>query len=116
MPKKITTYDQRKGKSVLARYVDGDVFYRKVKPQHWIRFIGGWGTQKNVVESLVKNDIKWYEIKEPDKSYRISLECFLKKSFLRDLGHGEQYLISKNAMLKEMNKEKQPELLFENSS
>lgn len=94
MIQEIRTYDPKKHKIVKAGFVENNVFFKHIEPQHLIRIIGGYGIQDKVVNDLIEMGIKSIVFILGDRHLQISMESFLKNSTEIDLGHGVQKAIN----------------------
>jgi len=99
----IKTYDPRKGYSVKAGEVIGNVFRKEVKRhKHYFRIVEGYGIQADVMEELKRRKIKKILIKETDTGDVLvsDLENWKIHEGKGNWGHGRQFVLSEKYMQK----------------
>lgn len=100
----IPTYDPKKKKNVLAGFYDRQekTFYRYVKPEHYMKIVGGYGIQEDVVQKLIKLGCSAIKIKAQDGIYFSEIEKWLTPDIrAMDFGHGKQRFLPLVRMTKE---------------
>lgn len=61
---KVYTYDPSKKRNILAGYVDGNRFYRKVNARHFMRMLKSYGMQEVVFDDLAGRGVDTVIFKE----------------------------------------------------
>ena len=88
---KIYAYDPGKRKRILAGYIDGDTFIKDVKPEHFMKILGGYGIQETVIELLKERAIKTIEIRTEISIYRAPFSRWIAPDIkVMDQKHGKQ--------------------------
>lgn len=93
MKEKITTFDQKKKKEVFCGFVEDNVFYREVKPEHFVLKYKGYGIQMGVFDSLWERGIEAIVITSKKFTHKASLKIWQKWGHVDDLGHGLQIFL-----------------------
>lgn len=96
--KLIRTFDPRKNRYVVAGNIQGDTFVRKVTKKHFVWKYKGYGLQKDVFEQI--NNVKYINIVAPKGVYKATLETWLTKGIMDDLGNGRQRFLPVEEMEK----------------
>lgn len=89
MKNKIHTYDPKKGKRLLAGQFDSGVFYKQVKPRHYMIKEKGFGISEDVINQLKELDCKKIIIKTKKNKYEFGFDYILDRP-IRNYGHGSQ--------------------------
>ena len=55
---KVTTYDPKKNKHILAGYIEGNVFIKQVSGRHFFRKFQAYGIQEDVIQKLIERNVK----------------------------------------------------------
>lgn len=107
MSNDILIFDKKKSKMVKCGHIQDDCFIKNViSKKHFIRIYSGYAVQAEALENI-KKLCKYIIIKEDNnKTYKISIEDFIKNSLKWNGGHGLQYVIPVKYM-RESNKEQQ---------
>ncbi len=92
---RIFALDPHKGKSILCGEIKGGVFVRKVKPEHFMRVVGGYGIQEDAFEEVLVNQVKTIVlIENKGKEWQSKIEDWLLHGKVADYGHGKQRFLS----------------------
>jgi len=92
---KLTTYDCRKGKYIVAGDLKNGIFSRVVNASHYCRRFKGYGIQEALVQSQnFQQGVKKIEFRRGKKILSISFVEFIKNSNVANLGNGPQRFIS----------------------
>ena len=55
---KLTTYDTKKKKVVLCGELRNGILFRKVKPEHFMKVVNGYGIQEVAFQTILERQIK----------------------------------------------------------
>jgi hypothetical protein len=94
---KIFTYDPAKGKEVLCREIQGDTFFRWVKPEHFMIVNQSYGIQETAFQQLIENGVEKIVLKEENtgKRWEASVEMWLIHGSVQEYsGHSKQRFLS----------------------
>lgn len=92
----LLTFDKKKNKMVKCGDIEGDTFYREVKPEHFMRVVGGYGIQSDAFEYLVKSKVFHVLLinsQNPDK-FKSRIDDWIIHGKTADYGHGKQRFLS----------------------
>lgn len=98
---KITVFDPKKNKPVLAGTINGNTFIKKVTNKHYMIKLRSYGMSSLVTAILTKRGITEVLIKAKKHKYSSKLSEWLEHGFLRDYGHGKQYFLPVDLMREE---------------
>ena len=88
---KILTYDSVKGRMVVAGELEGAIFTKKVKADHYIRILNAYGIQEVVIQQLKEKGCSSIVLKLPSMRLMSSLSDWLAPNIkILDYGHGKQ--------------------------
>lgn len=89
----IKTFDEAKGKSIIAGVVKGDTFHRKVdKKKEFMRVENGYGISVDVINQLIGNQTEYIEIDDGIKKWRTNVSTW-KNQTPKNYGHGIQHFL-----------------------
>jgi hypothetical protein len=110
MPK-LYTYDPRKRKKVLFGASSGNILFRKVKPQHFMRINQAYGIQEIAFQDVCLQGIKKIVLIEEGTGERweASIESWKENSKIADYGHGKQRFLSMKYQKKSHETWEEPE-------
>lgn len=98
---KITTYDPKKRKVVLAGDLEADVFTKKVSSKHFMKLFQAYGIQEDVIHKLKEQNCKTIRLVTPTQTYEASLNIWLLPHIkVMDYGHGKQRFLGVKDMRK----------------
>ena len=97
---KINTYDPYKQINIIAGEVTGNIFYRKIKDNHYFRLENGYAIQEEVFDRLKKMGVKKIVLLKGNESYEANLNTWYGAGHLVNYGHGEQIVLSVDEMIK----------------
>lgn len=91
----IYCHDKKKDKYINAGIVNGNKFYKFVKPSHYMVKYHAYGIQAQVLNELIKRKIV-YIIINTDKGARLTsrLDLWVNKATVKDFGNGTQYFLN----------------------
>jgi len=95
---KVKTYDKAKGKYVYAGDLEGDTYTRKVNNRHYMVKEHGYGVQRDVLEKLISDSVRYIVIQAKQKTYKTTLATWVSRGKVKDYGHGEQVFLNTNFM------------------
>ena len=99
---KVTTFDPKKKKKVLAGHIDGDTFTREVKQKHYMHICQGYGIQEVVIEKLKELGIKNITIISEVSKLHSKLSEWLEPDIkVMNFNHGKQRFLPVNRMKRE---------------
>jgi len=90
---KIRTYDPKKSKLIMAgEFDDKDKsFYKKCKPQHFMKIVGGYGIQEDVIQQLKEMDCEKIYLTTNTGKYVNPFKDWLARDIkVLNYGHGKQ--------------------------
>jgi len=104
---KLLTYDPQKHKKVLCGEVVGDMLFRWVKPEHFMRVSQSYGIQEIAFQKIMMEGIKTIVLKEEatEQRWEASVETWHLNGRVADYGHGKQRFLG----IKFMHTHKIPE-------
>lgn len=91
-------FDPRKGVTVLAGELEGRIFIKKAKANHFVRRYKGYGISFEIIKALQQKKINKIKIITKDTVYLSKTIDWLRIS--DNLGHGKQYFMPVNWMEK----------------
>lgn len=98
---KVTTYDPKKGKHILAGHIENKEFFKKVTGRHFFRKLQAYGIQEDVIQKLIENKIKKIKILSHDITYESLIDDWVNgHSLIRDYGNGLQRFLPIHYMKK----------------
>jgi len=98
---KITTYDPKKNKHILAGHTEGKTFIKKVSGRHFFRKLQAYGIQEDVIQNLIEKKIKKVKIISHTLTYESPIDEWVNgHSLLRDYGNGLQRFLPVHYMKK----------------
>jgi len=102
---KLLITDPTKHKEVLVGDVEGEVLLRRVKPEHYMRVVEGYGIQEAAFNALPAYGVqKIVLITDSGAIYGSDLQIWLDHGRVADYGHGKQRFLSLKYMEKEVRK------------
>ncbi len=103
---KVRTPDPEKGILVTCGYIDGTIFTRNVKPEHFMRVVGGYGIQEQVFDYLKNNNIETIILKvDGGEWWESPLSTWVEHGNVANYGHGKQRFLSTKYMSRSPSKE-----------
>lgn len=98
---KVTTYDPKKEKLILAGHVEGDTFIKQVNPRHFFHKLQAYGIQEEVIQILIEKKIKKIKIISHTLTYESNIKDWVNGHVLiRDYGNGLQRFLPVHYMKK----------------
>jgi hypothetical protein len=98
---KVTTYDPKKGKPILAGHIEGDSFIKQVTPRHFFYKLQAYGIQEEVIQTLIEKKIKKIQIISHTLTYESDIKDWVNGHVLiRDYGNGLQRFLPVHYMKK----------------
>jgi hypothetical protein len=87
---RLYTQDPKKNKKVLCGHIRENKFFRIVKPEHFMRVVGGYGIQEGAFEQLLEHKVNTILLVEPKKVWKSKLQDWFDHGRVADYGHGKQ--------------------------
>lgn len=98
---RLTTYDPKKDKTVLAGYIEKDVFIKHVTSRHFFRKLQAYGIQEEIIQQLIERGIKTIRIMSHTLTYESKISDWVNgHCLLRDYGNGLQRFLPVHYMKK----------------
>jgi hypothetical protein len=96
---KITTYDVKKGKTVLAGELENKVFTKKVTSKHFMRKFQAYGIQEDVIQQLWEKGCDKIVIQTSTVVWESPMHVWLQPNIkVMDFGHGKQRFLTLSYM------------------
>ena len=94
--KKLLAYDPAKKKTIKCGQYIGNILFRDVEAQHFMKVVQGYGIQEVAFQSMAEVGITKIVIKEhhTDMRWEADLQTWLKHGRVADYGHGKQRFLS----------------------
>lgn len=91
----IYTHDPGKNRDVLVGRIKNQTFYRSVvRSRHYVRALGGYALQHDVVATLIERGVRFVCFSEDTgKKWTFPFWLFLDKRVHFNKGHGDQWVI-----------------------
>jgi len=88
---RVTTYDPKKQKHILAGHIDGNTFIKKVTARHFFRMLQAYAIQEDVIQRLIENGISKIKIISHTLTYESHISEWINgHALIRDYGNGLQ--------------------------
>ena len=88
---KILTYDSVKGRMVVAGELEGTIFTKRVKTNHYMRMLNAYGIQESVIQQIKDKGCTVIVLKLPKTRLVSDLADWLQPNIkILDYGHGKQ--------------------------
>lgn len=100
---RLTTYDPKKDKTILAGYVDKKekIFVKHVTSRHFFRKLQAYGIQEEIVQELIEMGIKTVSIRSHTLTYESKITDWVNgHCLIRDYGNGLQRFLPVHYMKK----------------
>jgi len=98
---KITTYDPKKGKLILAGNVENNTFIKQVTAKHFFYKLQAYGIQEEVVQKLIEKGITKVQIVSHSLTYESNIKDWVNgHALVRDYGNGLQRFLPIHYMKK----------------
>ena len=98
---RVTTYDPKKGKHILAGHIDNNIFIKQVTAKHFFRKFQAYGIQEDVVQTLIEKNVKKIKIVSHTLTYESKIEDWVNgHTLIRDYGNGLQRFLPVHYMKK----------------
>lgn len=98
---KVTTYDPKKNKHILAGHIEKKVFIKQVNGRHFFRKLQAYGIQEDVIQELIEKKIKKVRIMSHMLTYESNIKDWVNgHSLIRDYGNGLQRFLPVHYMKK----------------
>lgn len=91
----IFSYDKKKDKYINAGIVNGNRFYKYVKPSHFMVKHNAFGIQSEVLNELIKRKVV-YVIINTSTGARLSsrVDLWVNQAVVKDYGNGVQHFLN----------------------
>lgn len=91
----IFAYDKKKDKYINAGIVNGNRFYKYVKPANFMVKFNAYGIQSEVLNELIKRNVIYIVINTTRGARLTSrIELWINKAVVKDFGHGPQHFLN----------------------
>ena len=98
---RITTYDPKKNKHILAGHVEGKIFIKQVTARHFFRKLQAYGIQEDVIQELIERKITKIKIISHTLTYESTIKDWVNGyTLIRDYGNGLQRFLPIHYMKK----------------
>jgi len=98
---RVTTYDPKKQKHILAGHIDGKKFVKQVMGRHFFRKLQAYEIQEDVIQTLIEKGIKKVVILSHTLTYESPITEWVNgHSLIRDYGNGIQRFLPVHYMKK----------------
>ena len=88
---KLTTYDPKKHKRILAGCIEDGIFIKQVTSKHFFRKLQAYAIQEDIIQKLVEKDIQKIKIINSTSIYESNITDWINgNTLLRDYGNGLQ--------------------------
>jgi len=95
---KITTWDPAKKKVVLVGELRNGILFRKVKPEHFMKVVGGYGIQEVAFQTILERQIKKIVLSSHDREWTSKVKDWSAHGHIADYGSGKQRFLSMKYM------------------
>ena len=95
---KITTWDPNKKKVVLCGELRKGILFRKVKPEHFLRVVGGYGIQEVAFQEILSRGIKKIILSTHDREWKSKVSDWSAHGHIADYNSGKQRFLSMKYM------------------
>ncbi len=96
----IQTFDKKKNRKVVAGvfYEESKIYVKTVKGNHYMVKERGYGIQFDIIRDLIHLECQQIYIYTQSSIYKCLFQDWLKKSTVKDYGHGKQSFLSVKEM------------------
>lgn len=102
---RLTTYDPKKQKHILAGHIDGKTFVKQVSARHFFRKLQAYGIQEEIIQELIERGVTKVKIMSHTLTYESSIKDWVNgHSLIRDYGNGLQRFLPVHYMKKSKRK------------
>ena len=97
---KVRTMDPEKNVLVTCGFIDETTFIRNVKPEHFMRVVGGYGIQEAVFDALKDRKITdiILQVEGSGTKWLSKLDDWIAHGKVANYGHGRQRFLSTSYM------------------